>query len=226
VGPLLEATRSVPIVFTQTPDPVAAGFVANLAHPGGNITGFTQVEYGMATKWLELLKEIAPRVTRVAVLRDPALPEGIGQFTVIQSAATALKAEVSPIDIRNASEIERAVTQFARTADGGLILTSSALANVHRDLVIRLAAKFRLPAVYSFRFFVRAGGLAAYGSDSIDPHRRAAEYVDRILRGENPGDLPVQAPTKYELAINLRTAKALGLTVPPLLIARADEVIE
>src|SRR5262249_8237239 len=208
------------------PDPVAAGFVASLARPGGNITGFTQVEYGMAAKWLELLKEIAPHVTRVAVLRDPALPEGIGQFTVIQSAAPALRVEVSPIDIRNAGEIERAVTQFARTADGGLILTSSALANVHRDLVIRLAAKLRLPAVYSFRFFARAGGLAAYGADSVDPHRHAAEYVDRILKGENPGDLPVQAPTKYELAINLRTAKTLGLTVPPMLLSRADEVIE
>jgi ABC-type uncharacterized transport system substrate-binding protein len=183
-----------------------------------NITGFTQVEYGMAAKWLELLKEIAPHVTRVAVLRDPALPEGIGQFTVIQSAAPALRVEVSPIDIRNAGELERAVTQFARTADGGLILTSSALANVHRDLVIRLAAKLRLPAVYSFRFFARAGGLAAYGADSVDPHRRAAEYVDRILKGENPGDLPVQAPTKHELVINLKTARAIGLTIPLTLL--------
>jgi putative tryptophan/tyrosine transport system substrate-binding protein len=226
VGPLLQATRTVPIVFTQTPDPVAAGFVASLARPGGNATGFTQVEYGMATKWLELLKEIAPGVTRVAVLRDPAVPEGIGQFAVIQSVAPALRVEVSPVDIRNAGEIERAVTEFARSANGGLILTSSALANVHRDLIIRLASKFRLPAVYSFRFFASAGGLAAYGSDSIDPHRLAAGYVDRILRGEKPADLPVQQPTKFELIINLKTAKALGLTVPPTLLATADEVIE
>jgi len=226
VGPLLQATRAVPIVFTQTPDPVAAGFVASLARPGGNATGFTQVEYGMATKWLELLKEIAPGVTRVAVLRDPAVPEGIGQFALIQSVAPALRVEVSPVDIRNANEIERAVTEFARSANGGLILTSSALANVHRDLIIRLASKLRLPAVYSFRFFANAGGLAAYGSDSIDPHRRAAGYVDRILKGEKPADLPVQAPTKYELVINLKTAKALGLDIPATVLARADEVIE
>ena len=226
VGPLLQLTRTVPIVFTQTPDPVAAGFVASLARPGGNATGFTQVEYGMAAKWVELLKEIAPSVTRVAILRDPSVPEGIGQFTVIQSAAPALKVAVSPVDIRNAGEIEGALTEFARSDNGGLILTSSALANVHRDLIIRLAAKFRLPAVYSFRFFVKAGGLVAYGSDSIDPHRRAAAYVDRILKGEKPADMPVQAPTKYELAINLKTAKALGLIVPPSLLARADEVIE
>jgi putative tryptophan/tyrosine transport system substrate-binding protein len=226
VGPLLQVTRTVPIVFTQTPDPVAAGFVASLARPGGNATGFTQVEYGMATKWLELLKEIAPRVTRAAVLRDPAVPEGIGQFAVIQSVAPALRVEVSPVDIRNAGEIERAVTEFARSANGGLILTSSALANVHRDLIIRLASKLRLPAVYSFRFFASAGGLAAYGSDSIDPHRRAAAYVDRILKGEKPADLPVQAPTKYDLVINLKTAKALGLEIPATVLARADEVIE
>jgi ABC-type uncharacterized transport system substrate-binding protein len=226
VGPLLQVTRIVPIVFTQTPDPVAAGFVASLARPGGNATGFTQVEYGMAAKWLELLKEIAPSVTRAAILRDPAVPEGIGQFTVIQSAAPSLKVVVSPIDIRNAGEIERALTEFARSDNGGLILTSSALANVQRDLIISLAAKFRLPAVYSFRFFASAGGLAAYGSDSIDPHRRAASYIDRILKGENPADMPVQAPTKYELAINLKTAKTLGLTIPPSLLSRADELIE
>src|SRR5262249_46310568 len=190
VGPLVEVARTVTIVFTQTPDPVAAGFVASLARPGGNATGFTQVEYGMAAKWLELLKEIAPRVTRAAVLRDPAVPEGIGQFAVIQSMAPALRVEVSPVDIRNAGEIERVVTQFARSADGGMILTSSGLANTHRDLIIGLAAKFRLPAIYSFRFFATAGGLAAYGSDSIDPHRRAADYVDRILNGEKPADLP------------------------------------
>jgi putative ABC transport system substrate-binding protein len=226
VGPLLQANRTVPVVFTQTPDPVAAGFVASLARPGGNATGFTQVEYGTGAKWLELLKEIAPRVTRVAVLRDPAIPEGVGQFAVIQSVAPSLGMEVSPVDIRDAGEIERAVTAFARNANGGLIVTSSGLANVHRDLIIGLAAKLRLPAVYSFRFFVSAGGLGSYGSDSIDPHRHAAGYVDRILKGEKPADLPVQAPTKYELAINLKTAKALGLTVPPSLLARADEVIE
>jgi putative ABC transport system substrate-binding protein len=226
VGALLQTTRTVPVVFTQTPDPVAAGFVASLARPGGNATGFTQVEYGMAAKWLELLKEIAPRLTRAAVLRDPAVPEGIGQFAVIQSVAPSLRMEVSPVDIRDVGEIERAVTEFARPANGGLILTSSALANVRRDLIIGLAAEHRLPAVYSFRFFASAGGLAAYGSDSIDPHRRAAGYVDRILKGEKPADLPVQAPTKYELVINLKTAKALGLEVPPTLLARADEVIE
>ena len=226
VGPLLQVTRTVPIVFTQTPDPVAAGFVASLARPGGNATGFTQVEYGMAAKWLELLKEIAPRVTRAAILRDPAVPEGIGQFAIIQSAAPALKVEVTPVDIRNAGEIERALTEFARSANGGMILTSSSLANVQRDLIIRLAANLRLPAVYSFRFFASAGGLAAYGSDSIDPHRRAASYVDRILKGEKPADVPVQAPTKYELVINLKTAKALGLSVPPPLLATADELIE
>jgi putative ABC transport system substrate-binding protein len=182
--------------------------------------------YGTASKWLELLKEIAPQVTRAAILRDPAVPEGIGQFTVIQSAAPALKMEVSPVDIRNAGEIERALTEFARSPNGGLILTSSALANVRRDVIIRLAAKLRLPAVYSFSFFASAGGLAVYGSDSIDPHRRAASYVDRILEGEKPGDLPVQAPTNYELAINLKTAKALGLTMPPSVLARANKVIE
>jgi putative ABC transport system substrate-binding protein len=226
VGPLLQATRTVPIVFTQTPDPVAAGFVASLARPGGNATGFTQVEYGTAVKWLELLKEIAPTVTRVAILRDPAVPEGIGQFTIIQSAAQALRVEVSPVDIRNAGEIDRTLTEFARLPNGGLILLSSALGNVHRDLIIKLAAKLRLPAVYPSRIFASAGGLAVYGSDSIDPHRRAAGYIDRILKGEKPADLPVQAPTKYELIINLKTAKALGLTAPPTLPNRADEVIE
>jgi putative tryptophan/tyrosine transport system substrate-binding protein len=226
VGPLLEVTHTVPIIFTQTPDPVAAGFVASLARPGGNATGFTQVEYGTAVKWLELLKEVAPRVTRAAVLRDPSVPEGIGQFTVIQSAAPALKVDVSPVDIRNAGEIERTITEFARYANGGLILTSSALANVHRDLIIGLAAKYKLPAVYSFRYFASAGCLAAYGSDSIDPHRLAAGYVDRILKGEKPADLPVQAPTKYELVINLKTANALGLDLPASVLARADEVIE
>ena len=226
VGPLLQVTRTVPVVFTQTPDPVAAGFVASLARPAGNATGFTQVEYGTGAKWLELLKEIAPRVTRAAVLRDPAIPEGIGQFAVIQSVAPSLRMEVSPIDIRDTSEIERALKEFARSADGGLIVTSSGLANVHRQLILTLAARHRLPAVYSNRVFVTGGGLISYGANSIDPHRLAAGYVDRILRGEKPADLPVQAPVKYELVISLKTAKALGLDVPPTLLARADEVIE
>jgi putative ABC transport system substrate-binding protein len=226
VGPLLQASRTVPVVFTQTPDPVAAGFVASLARPGGNATGFTQVEYGAGAKWLELLKEIAPHVTQAAVLRDPAIPEGIGQFAVIQSVAPSLGMEVIPVDIRDAGEIERRVTAFARVPHGGLILTSSGLANVHRKLIIALAARHRLPAVYSNRVFATDGGLLSYGADSIDPHRRAAEYVDRILKGEKPADLPVQAPTKYELMINLKTAKALGIAVPPTLLARADEIIE
>jgi len=226
VGPLLHVTQTVPIVFTQTPDPVAAGFVASLARPGGNATGFTEVEYGMAVKWVELLKEIAPSVTRAAIIRDPAVPEGIGQFTVIQSAASMHKMEVSPVDIRNPAEVERTLTEFARLPNGGLILLSSALANVHRDLIIKLAAKLRLPAVYPSRQFARAGGLSVYGSDSIDPHRRAAGYIDRILKGEKPADLPVQAPTKYGLIINLKTAKALDLVVSPTLLNRADEVIE
>jgi putative ABC transport system substrate-binding protein len=226
VGPLVQATRTVPVVFTQTPDPVAAGFVASLARPGGNATGFTQIEYGTGAKWVELLKEIAPRVTRAAVLRDPAIPEGIGQFAVIQSAAPSLRVEVSPVDIREAGEIERTVTEFARSANGGLIVTSSGLANVHRSVILRLAVQHRLPAVYSNRVFVTDGGLISFGADSIDPHRLAAGYIDRILKGEKPADLPVQAPVKYELAINLKTAKALGLEVPPTLLARADEVIE
>jgi ABC-type uncharacterized transport system substrate-binding protein len=226
VGPLLQVTRTVPVVFTQTPDPVAAGFVASLARPGGNATGFTQVEYGTGAKWLELLKEIMPRVTRAAVLRDPAIPEGIGQFAVIQSVAPSFGVEVSPVDIRDAGDIQRAVMAFARSSNGGLIVTSSGLANVHRELIIKVAAQHRLPAVYSNRVFVTGGGLISYGADSIDPHRLAAGYVDRILKGEKPADLPVQAPTKYELVINLKTAKVLGLEVPPTLLARADEVIE
>jgi putative tryptophan/tyrosine transport system substrate-binding protein len=226
VGPLLQATHTVPVVFTQTPDPVAAGFVASLSRPGGNVTGFTQLEYGTGTKWLELLKEIAPSTTRAAVLRDPAIPEGVGQFAVIQSVAPAFRLEVTPVDIRDAGHLERAIKAFARSSNGGMVVTSSALANVHRDLIIALAAELRLPAVYSFRFFASAGGLASYGSNSIGPHRSAARYVDRILKGEKPGDLPVQAATKYELVINLRTAKGLGLTVPDKLLALADEVIE
>jgi putative tryptophan/tyrosine transport system substrate-binding protein len=226
VGGLLQVTRTVPVVFTQTPDPVGAGFVASLAQPGGNATGFTQFEYGVSAKWLELLKEIAPRVTRAAVLRDPTIPEGIGQFAIIQAVAPSLGVELRPIDVRNAPEIEQAVTVFARGANGGLIVPASGLANVHRELIITLAARHRLPAVYPFRFYVTGGGLISYGPDSIDPHRRAAGYVDRILKGEKPADLPVQAPTKYQLVLNLKTAKALGLTIPPIMLALATEVIE
>jgi putative ABC transport system substrate-binding protein len=226
VGPLLQTTRSVPIVFTQTPDPVGAGFVESLARPGGNATGFTTAEFGMGAKWLELLKQIAPGVTRVAIIRDPGITAGIGEFGSIQSVAPSVGVEVSPINVRDAGEIERAITAFAHSSKGGLIVTSSALAIVHRDLIVTLAARHRLPAVYGNRFFVTGGGLLAYGSDSIDPYRRAAGYVDRILKGEKPADLPVQAPTKYELVINLKTAKALGLSVPPTLLALADEVIE
>jgi len=226
VGALLQATRTVPIVFTQTPDPVAAGFVASLARPGGNATGFTTSEYGISAKWLELLKEIAPGVTRAAVLRDPSIAAGIGQFASIQSVAPSFGVELSSIDVRNDSEIERGVTSFARGSNSGLIVTSSSLAAVHREMIITLAARYRLPAVYSYRYFTTSGGLISYGPDPIDQYRRAAGYVDRILRGEKPADLPVQAPTKYELAINLKTAKALGLVVPSALLARADEVIE
>jgi ABC-type uncharacterized transport system substrate-binding protein len=226
VGALLQATRTVPIVFTQTPDPVAAGFVSSLARPGGNVTGFTTAEYGMSAKWLELLKEIVPGLTRAAVLRDPSIPAGIGQFASIQSVAPSFGIELSPIDVRDAGEIERAVTAFARGPNSGLIVTSSGSAAVHRELIITLAARYRLPAVYNYRYFATAGGLISYGPDPIDQYRRAAGYVDRILKGEKPGDLPVQAPTKYELTINLKTAKALGLAVPPTLLSRANEVIE
>jgi putative tryptophan/tyrosine transport system substrate-binding protein len=226
VGALLQVSRTVPIVFTQTQDPVGAGYVDSLAHPGGNTTGFSNQEYGTSGKYLELLKEIAPRIARAAVLRDPTTPQGIGSFGAIQAVAPSLGVELRPIDVHDAPEIERAVTAFARSADGGLIVTGSALTALHRDLIITLAARHKLPAIYWERFFVTGGGLLSYGADSIDPHRRAAGYVDRILKGEKPAEMPVQAPTKYELAINLKTAKALGLTVPPLLIARADEVIE
>jgi putative ABC transport system substrate-binding protein len=226
VGPLLQVTRSVPIVFTQTPDPVGAGYVDSLARPGGNATGFTLFEYGIGGKWLEVLKEIAPRVTRAGVLRDPAIQQGIGQWGAIQTAAPSFGIEVSPVNARTASEFESAVAAFARSDNGGLIVTGSGLAIVHRDLIIALAARHKLPAVYFARSFVAPGGLISYGPDAFDPHRRAAGYVDRILKGEKPADLPVQAPTKYELAINLKTAKALGLEVPPTLLARADEVIE
>ncbi len=225
-GPLLQVSRTIPIVFTLTPDPVGAGYVDSLARPSGNATGFTGFEYGMSAKWLELLKEIAPRVTRAAVLRDPALPQGIGQFAVVQSVAPSLGIELRPVDVRNAGEIERAVTAFARSSSGGLIVTASGLTIVHRDLILTLAAQHRLPAVYFQRFFVTGGGLISYGADTIDQHVRAASYADRILKGEKPADLPVQFPTRYELAINLKTAKALGLEIPPTLLARADEIIE
>jgi ABC-type uncharacterized transport system substrate-binding protein len=223
---LLQATRSVPIVFVVVPDPVANGFVESLARPGGNATGFTVYEYGLGGKWLELLKEIAPHVTRAAVLRDPAIASGIGQLAAIQGVAPSFGVELILVDVRDAPEIERAVTAFAREANGSLIVLPSASAIVHRDLIITLAARYKLSAVYSARYFVTGGGLISYGPDTIDPHRRAAGYVDRILRGEKPADLPVQAPTKYELVINLKTAKALGLDVPASVLARADEVIE
>jgi ABC-type uncharacterized transport system substrate-binding protein len=226
VGPLLQATSTVPIVFTQTPDPVGAGFVESLARPGGNATGFSIFDYSLGGKWLELLKEVAPRVTRAAVIRDPATPQGIGQFSAIQSLAPSLSLEVTPLNARDAGDIERAIAAVDRNPNSGLIVTGSNLAIVHRELIVTLAARYKLPAVYPLGFFVTAGGLISYGPEGIDPHRRAAAYVDRILKGEKPADLPVQAPTKYELAINLKTAKALGLEVPTTLLARADEVIE
>ena len=223
---LLQVTRTVPIVFVIVPDPVGSGLVARLSRPGGNATGFMQFEYSLSGKWLELLKQIAPGVTRVAVLRDPAITAGIGQFAIIQSVAPSLGVEVSPINISDATEIERGVSDFAREADGGLIVSASALAITHRELIVTLAARYKLPAVYSNRDYAASGGLISYGANFLDQFRRAASYVDRILKGEKPADLPVQAPTKYELVINLKTAKTLGLTVPPSLLARADEVIE
>jgi putative ABC transport system substrate-binding protein len=222
----LQETRTVPIVFVQVADPVGAGFVDSLAKPGGNATGFVLFEYGISGKWLEMLKDIAPTMRRAAVIRDPALSAGTGQFGAIQSVAPSVGVEVSPLNVRDAGEIERAVVAFARSSDGGLIVTASALSVVHRDLIIALAARHRLPAVYYRRIFATAGGLISYGPDVTDQNRRAAGYVDRILKGEKPADLPVQAPTKYELVINLKTAKALGLEIPPMLLARADEVIE
>jgi putative ABC transport system substrate-binding protein len=225
VGPLLQATRTVPIVFPVLGDPVAAGYVESLARPGGNVTGFMIFEYSMGGKWLELLKQIAPGVTRAAVLRDPT-QSGASQFTAIQTVAPSLRVEVSPVNTRDAGEIERAVAAFARAPNGGLIVTAGAAVTLHRELIITLAARHKLPAVYYERFFAVAGGLVSYGPDYVDQYRRAAGYVDRILKGEKPADLPVQAPTKYELVVNLKTAKALGLTVPPSVLARADEVIE
>ena len=223
---LLQATRSVPIVFAQVPDPVGAGFVESLAHPGGNITGFTNFEFSIGGKLLELLKEIAPRVTRAAVLRDAADPAGVGQWGAIQTAAPSLGLELRVVDVRDAGEIERSITAFARGSNGGMIVTGSAPTAIHRDLIITLAARHRLPSVYAYRYHATSGGLISYGPETIDQYRRAASYVDRIFRGEKPADLPVQAPTKYELVINLKTAKALGLDVPASLLARADEVIE
>jgi putative ABC transport system substrate-binding protein len=225
-GPLLQTTRSAPIVFVAVTDPVSAGFVDSLARPGGNATGFTSFEYGLSAKWVELLKEIAPAVTRIAVLRDPAIPSGVGQFTVIQTAATSIGVEAIPISMRDVAEIEHEVAAFARSANGGLILTVSGLAYLHRELIIALAAQYKLPAVYAERPFAAGGGLISYGPDLIDSYRRAAGYVDRILKGEKPADLPVQAPNKFELVINLKTARALGLTIPQSLRASADEVIE
>ena len=225
-GALLRATHTVPVVFAIVPDPVGSGFVDSLAQPGGNATGFMQFEYGLSGKWLELLKEIAPGLTRAIVLWDPAITAGIGQFAIIQSVATSAGVDVRPVNLRDAGEVERAITAFARAPNGGLIVTASALSVVRRDLIIALAARHRLPAVYFERFFVAAGGLISYGANFVDQHRRAAGYVDRILKGEKPADMPVQAPTKYDLVINLKTAKALGLTVPSSLLARADEVIE
>jgi putative tryptophan/tyrosine transport system substrate-binding protein len=224
--PLLQATRTIPIVFTTVADPVGAGYVDSLARPGGNVTGFSNFEYTIGGKWLELLKEIAPRVTRVAVFRESAIAAGPGQFGAIQAAAPAIGVEVLPIDVRNADEIERAVTPFAQSSNNGLIVTASPGSALHRDLIITLAARHKLPAVYPYRYVVAAGGLLSYGPDFADQFRRAASYIDRILKGEKPADLPVQAPTKYELVINLKTARALGLEIPPTLLARADEVIE
>jgi putative tryptophan/tyrosine transport system substrate-binding protein len=226
IGAVLQETRSVPIVFAFVPDPVGSGFVESLSRPGGNATGFMQFEYNLCGKWLELLKEIAPDVTRAAVLWDPAITAGIGQFAVIQSVASSVGVEVRAVNVRDTTEIERAIAAFARAANGGLVVTGSALAAIHRELIITLAARHKLPAVYFHRAFVVVGGLISYGANFIDQYRQAAGYVDRILKGEKPADLPVQAPTKYELVINLKPAKALGITVPPSILARADEVIE
>jgi putative ABC transport system substrate-binding protein len=226
IAALQSVTRTVPIVFVTVIDPVGAGFVDSLARPGGNVTGFTNFEYGMSGKWLELLKEIAPRVTRVAVLRDRATAAGSGQLGAIRSVAPSFGVELRPVDARDADEIERAVTTFARGSNGGLIVTGTGLGLVHRMVIITLAARLRLPAVYSASLYVTSGGLMSYGADSVDQFRQAAGYVDRVLKGEKAADLPVQESTKYALAINLKTAKSLGLEVPPTLLARADEVIE
>jgi putative ABC transport system substrate-binding protein len=226
VGALQQATRAIPIVFATAADPVGAGFVDSLSRPGGNITGFAIFEYAIGGKWLELLKEVSPRTTRVAVVRDLSIAAGPGQFAAIQTVAPSLGVEVIPVNVHDAPEIERAVVAFARSPNGGLIVTATPLAQRHHDLIVTLAARYKLPAIYFERFFVADGGLISYGADFLDQFRRAAGYVDRILKGEKPADLPVQAPTKYELAINLKTAKALGLEIPTTLLARADKVIE
>ena len=226
VGPLLQAGRAVPVVFAAVIDPVGAGFADSLARPGGNATGFMSFEYGMGAKWLELLSQIAPRVTRVAILRNAAVSSGPAQFGIVQTAASSFRMEVNAVNMADAADIERGLAAFARTSNGGLIVTANPVATIHRELIITLAARHQLPAVYYQRLFVAAGGLISYGTDYVDQYRSAAGYVDRILKGEKPADLPVQAPTKYELVIKLKTAKALGLDVPPTLLARADEVIE
>ena len=226
LGPLQQVTRTVPIVFSGAVDPVGGGFVDSLARPGGNATGFNAYEYSLSGKWPELLKQIAPSVTRVAVIRDPVQGSGTAQFAVIQSVAQLHRMEITPIDVRDVGEMERAVTAFARGSDGGLIVTTSTLTQIHREQITTLAARHRLPAVYPYRFFITSGGLISYGPDTINPLRRAAGYVDRILKGEKPDDLPVQQATRAELVINLKTAKALGLTIPETLLATADEVIQ
>jgi putative tryptophan/tyrosine transport system substrate-binding protein len=226
ISPLLQATRIVPIVFAAVADPVGAGYIETLARPGGNATGFTAFEYSIAGKWLELLKDIAPHITRVGVLRDSAIAAGPGFLGALQAPASLLGMELRPIDLRDSGEIERSVTAFAQSPNGGLIVTGSPAATARRDLIVELAERYRLPAVYSVRPYVAAGGLICYGTDFLDQFRRAAGYVDRILKGEKPADLPVQTPTKFELVINLKTAKAMNLDVPPNLLSRADEVIE
>ena len=225
-GPLQQATRSIPIVFVHTPDPVGAGFVTSMSRPGGNATGFTNFEYGMGAKWLELLKQIAPNVARAAIIRDPTITAGIGQWGAVQAVAPSLGIDVVPVNIHESGEVERALEGLAASPNGGLVVTGSGLAIVNRELIVTLAGRHKLPAVYNERLFVAAGGLASYGADLVEQYRQAAGYVDRILKGEKPADLPVQAPTKYELVINLKTARALGFEVPPTLLARADEVIE
>jgi len=224
--PLLQVTSTLPVVFVNVSDPVGTGLVASLMRPGGNATGFATDEYGVSAKWLELLKQLAPRMTRAAVLRDPGIDSGIGQMAAIQGAAPTFGVELSTISLRDAAEVEGAIANFAQVANSGLIVVAGAGANVHRNLIVALAARYRLPAVYPFRFFVSGGGLLSYGPNSVEPFRRAADYVDRILKGEKPADLPVQNPTKHEMVINLKTARALGLAVPQSLLASADEVIE
>ena len=226
VSPMQQATRTIPIVFTVAGDPVAAGFADSLARPGGNITGFMTAEYSTAGKWLELLKQVAPSVTRVAILRDPRVPSGLGQYSAIQTAAVSLHIEVSPINVRDISEIERDVAAFARSPNGGLIVIGSSLAQQQRNPIVALATRHKLPAVYFTRLFVSVGGLVSYGVDFIDQYRRAAGYVDRILKGEKPSELPIQAPVKYQMVVNLKAAKAIGLTIPPSVLTSADEVIE